>query len=95
MRTKNHKRVFKDVSKLPLHIQKKAAEELETLKAATSLSELDNVVQMEGTDEPYYRLKFDKYRFLLHHDIETDTVKVLSLTHRKDTYKKHNLPWRR
>jgi len=24
-----------------------------------------------------------------------ETVKVLSLTHRKDTYKKHNLPWRK
>jgi mRNA-degrading endonuclease RelE of RelBE toxin-antitoxin system len=95
MKTKNHKRVFKDVSRLPEHIQEKAAQELENLKAAASLSELDNVIHMEGTDEPYYRLKFDKYRFLLYYDIENDIVKVLSLTHRKDTYKKHNLPWRR
>jgi len=32
MKTINHKRVFKDVTKLPKHIQKKAAMELEKLQ---------------------------------------------------------------
>jgi len=85
MKTKTHKRVFKDVDKLPAYIQEKAAEELENLKTALSLSELDNVIPMEGTDEPYYRLRFGNYRFLLYYDIETNTIKVLSQRHLQET----------
>jgi len=44
--------------------------------------------------EHNYRLKFGNYRFLLYHDTETNTVEILSLKHRKDAYKKQNLPWR-
>ena len=87
------KQVFKDVDKLPKHIQEKAADELEKLKVATHLRELPNVRHLEGTDEPYYRMKFDNYRFMLYYNVEEDVVEVISLTHRKDTYKKHNLPW--
>jgi len=95
MNTITDKRVFKDVDKLPKHIQGKTAQELENLKNATNLGELSNIRRMEGTNEPYYRLKFDKYRILLYHDIETDTVEIISISHRKDSYKKQNLPWLR
>ena len=95
MNTKTDKKVFKDVDKLPKHIQEKAADELEKLKAAANLKELSNVRHLEGTDEPYYRMKFNEYRFMLYYNIEENIVEVISLTHRKDTYKKHNLPWRK
>ena len=88
------KQVFKDVEKLPKYIHEKVADELEKLKTATTFKELNNIRQMEGTDEPYYRLKFGKYRFLLYYDSTIDTVEIISITHRKDTYKRHNLPWR-
>jgi len=94
MNTAVDKQVFKDVDKLPKYIQEKVADELEKLKAAVTLKELINVGQMEGTDEPYYRMKFGKYRIMLYYDAETDTVEVISVTHRKDSYKRHNLPWR-
>ena len=87
------KQVYKDAEKIPKPIQIRAAKEMKALKDATSLSELVNVRHMEGTDEPYYRLKFNEYRFMLYHNIEEDIIEVISLTHRKDTYKKHNLPW--
>jgi len=89
------KQVYKDAEKIPEHIQIRAAKEMKALKNATSLSELPNVRHLEGTDEPYYRMKFNRYRFMLYYDIEKDIVEVISLTHRKDTYKKHNLPWRK
>ena len=94
MKILTDKRVFKDVDKVPKYIQEKAADELENLKTAMSLSELGNVKQMSGTKEPYYRMKFSDYRFVLYYDKDSDTVEVLSLTHRKDTYKRQNLPWR-
>jgi len=88
------KRVEKDTEKLPIQIQLLAAKEIEKLKAAKSLSELDNVVPMEGTDEPYYRLKFNNYRYIFYYDDATKTVNIRRLKHRKDSYKKQNLPWR-
>jgi len=93
MRTKTDSRVYKDVAKLPKYIQEMAANELENLENALNLNELDNVVPIKGTKKPYYRLRFNDYRFLLY--LDDDTVEVISLTHRKDTYKKQNLPWRR
>ncbi|MCL2510689.1 MAG: type II toxin-antitoxin system RelE/ParE family toxin [Bacteroidales bacterium] len=95
MKIVTDKRVFKDVDKLPKYIQEKVADELENLKTAANLSELGNVEQMKGTDEPYYRMKFSDYRFVLYYDKDEDIVEILSLTHRKDTYKKQNLPWRK
>ena len=89
------KKLLKDIGKLPKYVKEMAADELENLKSASNLNELGNVRQMSGTDEPYYRMKFSDYRFMLYHDVENDIVEVLSLTHRKDTYKKQNLPWRR
>jgi len=71
-----------------------AAQQIEVLKASATFSDVPNVRHMEGTTEPYYRLKFGEYRFLLYYDKETETIKVLSLKHRKDAYKKQNLPWR-
>ena len=88
------KQVLKDTEKLPVAVQLMAAKEIEKLKVANSLSELDNVRHLEGTDEPYYRLKFDDYRFIFYYDGKTKTVNVRRLKHRKDVYKKHNLPWR-
>ena len=93
MKTKTDSRVYKDAAKLPKHIQVIAANELENLENAINLNELDNVVPIKGTKKPYYRLRFNDYRFLLY--LDDDTVEVISLTHRKDTYKKQNLPWRR
>ena len=88
------KQAFKDVDKFPKYIQEKIADELEKLKVATTLKELINIRQMEGTDEPYYRMKFSTYRLILYYDAKTDTIEIISITHRKDSYKKHNLPWR-
>ena len=95
MKTKTLDRVYKDSEKLPKQIKIMAAEELEKLENAPNLKILRNVTPLKGTKEPYYRLKFNNYRFLLYHDTETDIVEILSLVHRKDSYKKHNLPWRR
>ena len=94
MNTKTLDRVYKDADKVPEHIKLMAAEELEKLEKSANLSELGNVEKMKGTKEPYYRLKFSNYRFLLYHDTETDVVEILSLKHRKDSYKKQNLQWR-
>ena len=88
------KRVSKDTEKLPINVQLLAAKEIEKLKTVNSMSELDNIEPMEGTDEPFYRLKFNKYRYLIYYDETTNTVSVRRLKHRKDAYKKHNLPWR-
>ena len=93
MHVEVRKKVWKEIDRMPIHIQLKAAEQLENLKATNSLSELDNVRHLEGTDEPYYRLKFTDYRFLFYYDEATNTVNVRSLKHRKDSYKKQNLPW--
>ena len=88
------KRVEKETEKLPIQIQLMAAKEIEKLKAASSLSELDNIEPMEGTDEPFYRLRFNRYRYIFYYDDTTNTVSIRRLKHRKDSYKKHNLPWR-
>ena len=89
------KQVLKDKEKLPKYVQLLAAKELKNLIAAGSINELENVRHLKGTKKPYYRLSFNDYRFMLYYETETDTVEVLSLTHRKDSYKKHNLPWRK
>ena len=94
MNTAVDKQVFKDVDKFPKYIQEKFADELEKLKAAATLKELVNVRHLEGTDEPYYRMKFGRYRCILYYNAEIDMLEVISITHRKDAYKKHNLPWR-
>jgi len=88
------KNIWKEVTKLPQYIQTMSVEQLDKLEAADSLSKLDNVRHLEGTDEPYYRLKFNDYRFIFYYDEETKTANVIRLKHRKDSYKKHNLPWR-
>jgi len=88
------KRVYKDAEKLPKNVLEQAAQQIEAIKASTVFSDIPNVRQMKGTEEPFYRLKFGDYRFMLYYDQNTETVKVLSLKHRKDAYKKQNLPWR-
>ena len=88
------KQVSKDTEKLPLRVQLMAAKEVEKLKSASCLSELDNIEPLEGTDKPFYRLRFNKYRFIFYYDYMTNTVSIRRLKHRKDAYKKQNLPWR-
>jgi len=88
------KSVWKDAEKLPQYIKDMAADEIENLKTANNLGELGNVEQMEGTDEPFYRLKFNNYRFLMYYNEETKVLEIRKLKHRKDAYKKQNLPWR-
>ena len=89
------KKVEKDTEKLPKHVKLKAAKEMKKLRDANSLSELKNVRDLKGTDEPYYRLKFGDYRYILYHNHETDIIEVVALKPRKGSYKKHNLPWRK
>jgi mRNA-degrading endonuclease RelE of RelBE toxin-antitoxin system len=95
MNTDVNKKVLKDAEKVPNSIKALVIANIKALKDAKTLSDLNNVRQMEGTDEPYYRLKLRTYRLLIHYEQKTETVTVHALTHRKDTYKKENLPWRR
>ena len=95
MRVDVKKNVSKDTEKLPINIQLLAAKEIEKLRAANSLAEIDNIEPMEGTNEPYYRLRFNNYRYLLYYDETTNAVSIRRLKHRKDAYKKQNLPWRK
>ena len=88
------KGVWKDAEKLPHYIKNMAADEIENLKAANNLGELGNVEQIEGTDEPFYRLRFNNYRFLMYYNEETKILEIRKLKHRKDAYKKHNRLWR-
>ena len=88
------KRVFKDAENFPKYAQELAAQQIEVLKASATLNDVPNIRPMKGTAEPYYRLRFGEYRFMLYYDKETETIKVLSLKHRKDAYKKQHLPWR-
>ena len=94
MQVEVKKRVEKETEKLPIQIQLLAAKQIEKMKTANSLSELDNVEPMEGTEEPFYRLRFNRYRYIFYYDNATNTVNIRGLKHRKDSYKKHNLPWR-
>ena len=93
MKIEVKKQVLKDTEKLPIHVQLMAAKEIEKLKAANNLSELDNIEPMEGTDEPFYRMRFNKYRYIFYYDDLNNTVSIRRLKHRKDAYKRHNLPW--
>jgi len=95
MKVEAKKKVEKEIEKAPKHVQIMVAEQIKKLKAADSPNELENVRQMKGTNEPYYRMKFNDYRLLLYHDIENDIVNIRALAHRKDAYKKQNLPWRK
>jgi mRNA-degrading endonuclease RelE of RelBE toxin-antitoxin system len=86
------KQVYKDAEKIPKSAKVMATEQIQNLMAAEKLSNLTNAIPMEGTtDEPYYRLRFSTYKYMLYYDEENATVEVLSLTHRKDTYKKQCL----
>ena len=86
------RKVWKEAETLPTHIQILVDEQIEKLKLANSLIELDNVRHLKGTGEPYYRLKINNYRIIFYYDQETNTVDIRKLKHRKDVYKKHNLP---
>ena len=86
--------ICKDVEKLPVYVRDMLDVQIENLIHAETLSDVANVIKMQGTDKPYYRLKFGNYRLLLYYNHDIGTLKVLSLTHRKDTYKRRNLPWR-
>ena len=88
------KQVYKDADKLPKYVQEQAARQIEMLKTATTLSNVLNIRQIEGTGKPFYRLKFGDYRMMLYYYQDINTIKLLSITHRKDAYKKQNLPWK-
>ena len=95
MNVKVKTKVTKDADKLPKSAKETAENIIEDLKAAATLSNIPDVRKLEGTDEPYYRIKFGNYRMMLYYEHATETVKVLSITHRQESYKKHNLPWRK
>ena len=87
------KRLKKETDKLPTNIKVEIAAQIKLLKEAKTLNDVPNVRQIKGTEEPYYRLKFGDYRIILYYLEEIQTAKIITITHRKDTYKKHNLPW--
>ena len=89
-----NKKVWKEAEALPLHIQLLVDELIVKMKKANGLSDLDNVTPLKGTNEPYFRLKFNDYRIIIYYDKETNSAEVRKLSHRKDAYKRHNLPWR-
>jgi len=95
MKINVNKDVEKDAEKVPKSIKELIMENIKALIEAENLSDLDNIIPMEGTKKPYYRMKIKTHRLLLYYEKETKTVTVLALTHRKDTYKKENLPWRK
>ena len=88
------KNADKAIEKAPINIQLIVAEQVEKLKAAHNLNELSNVRPLKGVDEPYYKMNFGKYRLIIYYDDKTKKVDVRRFKHRKDSYKKHNLPWR-
>ena len=91
--TSRKKKINKNIAVLPVYAKEEAAQLIEVLQKAKTLSDVPNVIPVEGTDEPYYRLRFGDYRMMMYYYKETETVKILSITHRKDAYKKHNLSW--
>ena len=93
MKKKVRGKVCKQYEKLPQKDKEAALEQMKNIDNAETLNGIPNMIPMQGTNEPYYRIKFGAYRYLLYHDRETDMVRVLSLLHRKDAYKKQNLPW--
>ena len=95
MNVEIRKGVYKDIEKVPNNIKVLVYESIEDLENAESISNVKNVRTMEGTEDNYYRLKLRNYRMLIHYEKETKTITVEALTHRKDTYKKENLPWRK
>ena len=95
MKINVNKDVEKDAEKVPKSIKELIMETIKALIEAENLSDLDNIIPMEGIKKPYYRMKIKTHRLLLYYEKETKTVTVLALTHRKDTYKKENLPWRK
>ena len=95
MKTNVNKDVEKDAEKVPKSIKALINENIKALIEAENLSDVPNIIPMEGTKKPYFRLKIKSHRLLLYYEKETKTVTVLALTHRKDTYKQENLPWRR
>jgi mRNA-degrading endonuclease RelE of RelBE toxin-antitoxin system len=95
MNTEVNRKVLKEVEKVPESIKKLVFENISALEDAETLHELDNIMPIEGTDEPYYRMKIRAYRLLIFYEKKTRTATVQALTHRKDTYKKENTPWKR
>ncbi|MCL2041541.1 MAG: type II toxin-antitoxin system RelE/ParE family toxin [Bacteroidales bacterium] len=86
-------RAVKDTEAFPQNVHELIVRQVSRLMSANSLGDLDNVSRIKGSDEPYYRLKIKKYRLIIYYDKETDTVYIRRVKHRKDAYKKHNLPW--
>ena len=82
MNTDVNKKVLKDLEKVPKNVKEEVLENIQTLEEAEHLFQLKNVSHMEGTDEPYYRLKLGTYRLLVYYEKETKSVTVHALTHR-------------
>jgi mRNA-degrading endonuclease RelE of RelBE toxin-antitoxin system len=93
MNTIVKKQVLKDAQKVPNFVKEQVLDIIKDLEKAENLYDIKNVVPMEGTEEPYFRITFGTYRLLVHYEKETQTVRIRALTHRKDSYKKQNLPW--
>lgn len=87
------KKINKDIEKLPKYAKEEAAKQIEVLLKAEKLSDVPHVIPMEGTNEPYFRLKFGDYRMMFYYREEKETITILSISHRKDAYKRYKLPW--
>jgi len=87
-------RAVKDTEAFPENVHELIVQQITKLMSAKSLDDLSNISRMKGTDEPYYRLKIKQYRLIIYYEKDTDTVCVKRVKHRKDAYKKYNLPWR-
>lgn len=87
-------RAVKDTEAFPQNVHELIVQQVSRLMFANSLRDLDNVSRIKGTDEPYYRLKIKQYRLIMYYEEDTNTVYVRRVKHRKDAYKKHNLPWK-
>ena len=94
MNTEVKKSVYKDVDKLPISIKELVFEKITELENADNIHQVENVKPLEGTEEPYFRIKLRNYRLIIYYEKETKTAKVYALIHRKDSYKKENLPWK-
>ena len=87
-------KAVKDTEAFPENVHKLIVQQISRLMSAKNLRDLGNVLRMKGTDEPYYRLKIKQYRLIMYYEEDTETIIVKRVKHRKEAYKKQNLPWR-
>ena len=86
------KHAVKDTETFPKNVQDLIIQQISLLLSANRLGDLGNVEHLKGINEPFYRLKIKQYRLIMYYEESTNTVFIRRIKHRKDVYKKHNLP---